>query len=370
MLLSHHCKRESLLFDYEREEESKVVLKHEKTGHIVEAGLRRKIKILDDYVKQLVESDDEEDFAAIQKIEDMIIGEPNLVAGLKPLVFERLVEVLVDGNKETTTKGSAAFILGFANFDECSVGMKEKAIKVLVKLMSDDCDMISIPALKTLTRLARVSADYASYMIEKGALEGALAIHVDPINYPNLQIIQELAKFLALVVCQVKIPSHKVHLVVPILDKILQIRESEVRYMVRACYALLSIAVESWINEGEICKNLILFIGYWNNMAAYSAFEVVAYIVESGNSSHIEILIKKHKFLQYLDWSEICRKPKTFQKEVCRIISKLAVKGGIFINNMDKARVRDYLSKLLEADDIKVRSEAACTICNVFYGDI
>ncbi|XP_074326204.1 uncharacterized protein LOC141664199 isoform X2 [Apium graveolens] len=351
MLLSHHCKRESLLFDYEREEESKVVLKHEKTGHIVEAGLRRKIKILDDYVKQLVESDDEEDFAAIQKIEDMIIGEPNLVAGLKPLVFERLVEVLVDGNKETTTKGSAAFILGFANFDECSVGMKEKA-------------------LKTLTRLARVSADYASYMIEKGALEGALAIHVDPINYPNLQIIQELAKFLALVVCQVKIPSHKVHLVVPILDKILQIRESEVRYMVRACYALLSIAVESWINEGEICKNLILFIGYWNNMAAYSAFEVVAYIVESGNSSHIEILIKKHKFLQYLDWSEICRKPKTFQKEVCRIISKLAVKGGIFINNMDKARVRDYLSKLLEADDIKVRSEAACTICNVFYGDI
>lgn len=43
-------------------------------------------------------------------------------------------------------QGSAACILGFANFDdECVVGLKEKATKVLVKLMSDDRDSVSIP---------------------------------------------------------------------------------------------------------------------------------------------------------------------------------------------------------------------------------
>lgn len=59
-----------------------------------------------------------------------------------------------------------------------------------------------------LTRLAYFSADYASFITENGALEGALAVF-EP-GFPSLKKIQNLAKFLVVIVCQVQVPNHKV----------------------------------------------------------------------------------------------------------------------------------------------------------------
>ncbi|KAL8111261.1 hypothetical protein AgCh_019107 [Apium graveolens] len=133
MSLRHHHHQSESLFDCEQDEEE-----------------LKLTKILDSYVKKLVESPNLSDDAT-EKIKEMIIGDSKLVAALTPLVFERLVEILVDDKVNELTKGSAACILGFVKFDECDVGLKEKAIKVLVKLMSDDHDIISIPVIFTLS---------------------------------------------------------------------------------------------------------------------------------------------------------------------------------------------------------------------------
>lgn len=59
-----------------------------------------------------------------------------------------------------------------------------------------------------MTRLAYFSADYASFIIENGALQGALA--VSERYYSNQKIIQNLAKFLVVVFRQVQVPEDKV----------------------------------------------------------------------------------------------------------------------------------------------------------------
>lgn len=135
---------------------------------------------------------------ATKKIKDMIIEDSKLAAGLKPTVFERLVEILEENNNEST-KGSAICILGFANLAEWSDDIKEKATEVLVKLMSDKRDMISVPVLRTLTRLAYIDADYANFIIENGALKGAWPVTVEPI-FISFKRIQNVAKFLVVVV--------------------------------------------------------------------------------------------------------------------------------------------------------------------------
>lgn len=359
MSLSHN--RE--IFDCEQEEDLKVGLKYRENvfpsldDHIILVNFERKSRILEGYVKQLVES---HDLDATKVIKEMIIGDSKLAAGLKPLVFERLVEILVENNNEST-KESAACILGFAKSDECYVIIKEKATEVLVKLMSDDSDTISISVLRALTRLAYFSANYASFIIENGALQGALAVF-EPI-FPSHKRIKNLAKFLVVVVRQVPVPYDKVGAVVTILDTILKEMQSNLRCIVRACYTLSYIAVELWVNEGNILDNIIKLILHYDDMIASSALRVAANIVKSENSR--EILTKNYKFLQYLGWSEICCKPKKFQKEACHIISNMAANGGTSIKDLDKYDLMDALFKLLEVDDFDVRMGAACAIHNV-----
>ncbi|KAL8111259.1 hypothetical protein AgCh_019105 [Apium graveolens] len=301
MSLRHHHHQSESLFDCEQDEE--------------ELKLR---KILDSYVQKLVESPNLSDDAT-EKIKEMIIGDSKLVAALTPLVFERLVEILVDDKVNELTKGSAACILGFAKFDECDVGLKEKAIKVLVKLMSDDHDIISIPVLRTLTRFAYLSADYARFIIENGALEGAVAVVNKPI-FPSPKWIQNLAKFLVVVVRRVQVPNDKVGAIVTNLNKILNIEGlANLRCIVRACYILSYISVDQWVNEGNILNNIIHLICNKSDMVASSALRVAAYIVKSENSR----------------------------------------------KDLDMYGLMDALFKLLEAADYDVRKEAACTIHNV-----
>ncbi|XP_074329841.1 uncharacterized protein LOC141667310 isoform X2 [Apium graveolens] len=362
MSLGHKYKRESLFDCEEEEEELKVVLKFkEKTfsswdEDIVRLIFRRESEILDDYVKELVES---HDLDATTKIKDMILGDSKLAASLKLLAFERLFEILVEDDVNEFTKGSAACILGFANFDECGVDIKENATKVLVKLMSDDRDTISIPVLRTLTRLAYFSSDYANFITENGALEGTLAVFE---HKPSFKKIQNLAKFLVVVVHQVQVPTYKVGAVVKILDTILEIGRAYPRCIVRACYTLSYIAVERWVNEGNILNNIIDLIWNYNVMVSSSALRVAANVVKSKNSR--EILTKSHMFLKYLGGCRICRKPKKFQKEACYIISNIAAYGGS-VKDLERYGLIDALSELLEVDDFDVRTEAACTIRNI-----
>ncbi|XP_074330795.1 uncharacterized protein LOC141668021 [Apium graveolens] len=365
MSLCHNHVIESL-FDCEPEDELKMLIKYRENVSTswhdeiyLMLNFERKRKILDCHVKNLVESpiliDD-----ATKEIKEMIIRDSKLAVHLKPLVFERLVEILVEDNVNEFTKGSAACILGFANFDECDVCFKEKATEVLVTFMFDDRDTISIPVLRALTRLAYFSADYTSFIIENGALEGALAV-IEP-NFPSLKRIQNLAKFLVVVVVRrVQVPNDKVAAVVTILDAILKIRESpNLRCIVRACYTLQYIAADQWVNEGNILNNIIYFISHHNDMVSFSALRVAAYIVKSGNSSKT-----LNSSLQFLGLKKIWGKPKKFQKEVCHIISNMAAEGGISIKDLDMYSLMDALCKLLEVDDCDVRMEAACTIQNV-----
>ncbi|XP_074331137.1 uncharacterized protein LOC141668249 isoform X2 [Apium graveolens] len=319
--LSHNCECKSL-FDCEQEEElMNIVIKYKEKAlsswddHIIAVNFERKTKILDDHVKKLMESPHLSN-DAIEDIKEMIIGDSKLVAGLNSLVFELLGQILIDDKVNEFTKGSAACILGFANFDECSVGLKEKAIEVLVKLISDDCDTISIPVLRTLTHFAYFSADYASFIIENGALEGAVAI-IEPI-VPSHKRIQNLAKFMVVVVRQVPVPNDKVGAVVTILDAIF--RESpNRRCIVRACYILSYIAVDRWVNEGNILNNIIDLIWDNSDVVAYFALRVAACIVKSKNS-----------------------------------------RKDLYIYGL-----MDALFKLLEEGDFDVRMEAGCTIHNV-----
>lgn len=78
--------------------------------------------------------------------------------------------------------------------------------------------------MRTLTCLAYKSSENANFIIENDALQGALAVF-EPI-FPSLKRIQNLAKFLVVVVHQVKVPDDKVGIVVTILDKILIARQS------------------------------------------------------------------------------------------------------------------------------------------------
>ncbi|KAK1376686.1 hypothetical protein POM88_032879 [Heracleum sosnowskyi] len=146
-------------------------------------------KILDGYVKQLVES---LKLDAIQEIKVMIIGDSKLVAALKPLVLKHLVEILVENNSEST-KGLAACILGFENF------------------------MNAVLVLRTLTWLVYVSADYASFIVENGALEGALAVFERVFPFPKR--IKKLGQVF----------GGRDSLT--ILDMMLKIRKSNVRYV-------------------------------------------------------------------------------------------------------------------------------------------
>ncbi|XP_074326532.1 uncharacterized protein LOC141664479 [Apium graveolens] len=369
MSLRHHHHQSESLFDCEQdEEELKLVIKYKENkltlwdAQIIRVNLERKTKILDSYVKKLVESPNLSDDAT-EKIKEMIIGDSKLVAALTPLVFERLVEILVDDKVNELTKGSAACILGFVKFDECDVGLKEKAIKVLVKLMSDDHDIISIPVLRTLTRFAYLSADCAHFIIENGALEGAVAVVNKPI-FPSPKWIQNLAKFVVVVVRRVQVPNDKVGAIVTNLNKILNIEGlANLRCIVRACYILSYISVDRWVNEGNILNNIILLICNKSDMVASSALRVAAYTVKSENSR--KTLTKNYNFLQHLGWSEIWSKPKSFPKDACYIISNIATEGGTFIKDLDMYGLMDALFKLLETADYDVRKEAACTIHNV-----
>ncbi|KAK1376756.1 hypothetical protein POM88_032949 [Heracleum sosnowskyi] len=363
------------LFDCKPEEELEVLLKFKDKAktfsscdeHIVKINFERKSETLSVYVKQLVES---HNLDAIQAMKEMLIGDPKLAAGLKPFVFERLVKILVENDIEYSTKGSAACVLAFADLESIK---KKEATEVLVNLMSHDCDTISIPVLRTLTRLAYKFADYASFIIEKGALEGALAVSQS--NSPSFKRIQNLAKFLVVVVRQVNVLSQKaVGTVVTILDMILEIRESNLRYIVRACDTLSHIAVKHWINKGNIYGNLIYFIRHRNDMVAYSALRAVGNIVKSRDSWKMcEILTEDpNKFLRCLGRIEICCKPKKFQKEFCLLISNTAAniadKGRSSVKDMNQAGLIDALSKLLEVDEVDVKKEAAQAICKVVRG--
>lgn len=74
----------------------------------------------------------------------------NVSCTIKPLIkFFLILWVRVRNCFGLLFQGSAACIIGFANFDECGVGIKEKATEVLMRLTSDDRDMIAIPVIFT-----------------------------------------------------------------------------------------------------------------------------------------------------------------------------------------------------------------------------
>ncbi|KAK1376676.1 hypothetical protein POM88_032869 [Heracleum sosnowskyi] len=254
--------RESL-FDCEGEEEElKVVIKYKEKAfslldnQFIRVNIERKSKVLYGYVKQLVET---RNFGATEKIKEMIIGDSKLVDVLEPLVLEPLDE---------------------KNFNEST-----KAIQALVKLMSNERDAISIPVLRTLTRLAYISTDYARFIIENDDIEGACAVNVEPI-FSSLKRTQNLAKFLVVVVRRVQLLDDKLRAVVSILNKILEIGQYNLRCIVRACYTLSFIEVKLWI------------------------------------------LTRNFRFLQYLAWSNIHSRPKKFQKEACDIILNIVADRG------------------------------------------
>ncbi|KAK1376803.1 hypothetical protein POM88_032996 [Heracleum sosnowskyi] len=350
-----------ILFDCEQEKELKVGLKYEEKvfsswdNYIIQVNFERTSRILKDYFQQLMAGS--HDLDATKKIKEILIGDSKLADGLNPLVFNRLVDILDENNNEAT-KGSAACILAFANIDKCDVDNKKRATEVLLRLMSDERDTMSIPVLRTLTRWAYFSNDYASFVIENGALQGALAV-LEPI-YPNLKIIQTLVKFLLVVVRQGKVPDDKVRTVLTILDTILEVGQCNLRCLVRACYTISSIKVELWVNKGNILNNIIDLIWHWDDTVAYTALRLVAKVVQLEKPP--EILTKKYKFLQCLELSEICCKPKKFQMEVCSIFLDMATNGGPSTKDLHKSGMMDTLFELLEVDDFDVRTEAASVV--------
>lgn len=352
------------------EEELRLVMKYKARGFpsrvdhdLVSFNLGRKVKILDGYVKNLMESNDLE---ATRQIREHIMRDPRVAVGLKPKAVERLVKILDENNKESI-KGWAACILGFANFDECELVIKEKATQVLVKLMSSDSCRIAIPVVSTLTRLAYVSPDYSNFIVQRGALEVALAVKT---IYWSSKMLKNLSKFMAVVVSRVQFPSRKVPMVVTILRKMLGIRLPNLCHIVRACYALSHLSFEgSVIVEKEIYNKVIGFINDSDNLVAHSALRVVANIAKWGKPCEIQILTKDCEFLQCLGRIELCRKPKMFRKEACNVISNIAANGGTSIDDMHEAGLIDTLHKLLEVDEFDVKMEAVCAIYNIIHGD-
>lgn len=61
--------------------------------------------------------------------------------------------------------------------------------------------------MSALTRLAYVSPDYSNFIVERGALEGALAVKA---IYWSSRMLKNLGNFMAVVVSRVQFDSHKV----------------------------------------------------------------------------------------------------------------------------------------------------------------
>ncbi|KAK1405574.1 hypothetical protein POM88_005179 [Heracleum sosnowskyi] len=357
------------------EEELRLILEYKAKGFLswvdhdlVSFNLGRKGKILDGYVRDLMESNDIE--ASTRQIRYHITRDPRVAVGLKPEVVERLVEILDENNKETI-KGWVACILGFANFDECKLAIKNKATQVLVKLMSSDSCRIAIPAVKTLTRLAYVSRDYSKFIVERGALEGAVAVKT---IYWSYKMLKSMGKFMAVVVSRVQFPSHQVSMVVTILRKMLGIRLPSCPnhcHIVKACYALSHLSYEgSLIVEKEICNKVIQYIDDPKNLVAHSALRVVANIAKWGKPCEIQILTKDCELLQCLGRIELRCKPKMFRKEACNLISNIAAaNGGTSLDDMHEAGLIDTLHKLLEEDEFDVKMEAVCALYNIILGN-
>ncbi|KAL8102248.1 uncharacterized protein LOC141678586 [Apium graveolens] len=313
-------------------------------GDLLSFNNKYKEPIFEQYVEKIMDVEEVMDsdslLEAIKGLDKMIYEDTRLADYLRVDVVESLVMILKESDN-VFIQMSAAYILSWAKIDTCDTIIREKAIPVLVDLLSNESFIIVTSVFITLTRFACRFTDYVRVIIEKGALEAVHEVVSQMVR--DTILMDSLAKFMA-VVCRAKVFPEKDYLCLHIIERVIYMGTLHIE---RACYALQYLSYKRYIGIQERTINkLTQFYCEKNNAVAASALGVLGNIARWGNSHQIQILAKNPDILLCL-WMSLSGKPMKLRWEVCLIVSKIADQSHTF-TQLAKEVFESYRQKLVE----------------------
>ncbi|KAK1355010.1 hypothetical protein POM88_048266 [Heracleum sosnowskyi] len=307
-------------------------------AHLLAFNVKNKLPVFNQYAQEVKGSKNLVEVEVIEGLDKMINQDPRLAILLKSDVVECLVKILEDSSDHVLIQRSAANILSRANIDTCGTIIKEKAVPVLVNLLSSKSRIIVIAVVIRLTQFVCASPDYVSVILNNGALEvvNDIVLRKDM----GTTLTNNLAKFMAFV-CRAKFIPDKESLALAILDGLLCYgRLGTLLHIERACFALSYLSYERHVGIEQGTINRIITLSCYEDIKlAGAALGVVGNIARWGNSEQIEMLAKHPDILGCLQTSLSCTKPKKFHLEASNIISRLAAQSQSFPQEVRKAGI-------------------------------
>ncbi|KAK1365122.1 hypothetical protein POM88_040683 [Heracleum sosnowskyi] len=321
--------------------------------------VNRKNPYIDGYIQNIIMS------SKLKELEDatahlgrVMAGDRSSAESLGPNVIQRLLDIL-RSDSDLFLKGRAMDVLSQASFDKCRKLMEDEVIPALVNSLSESVD----EALMALNRLACAFPNCIEFIIENNALE-AVGTIVDSDRGVD-EYITYSAKFLAVICRNYNLPVEKEREALKISEAILLNPNHSFRNKARACYILSYLSHKNRVQiKQEISDMLIDFIYCGDTLLAGSALGVLENIVRWGTSCQVEYFVKDTKLLRCLAKRMLCCGRKKFQKQASQIISNIAARGIISIEDMIDLKLVKPLCSLLKHEESDVQMEAAWALFN------
>lgn len=332
---------------------------------------RRKL-IVDGCVEKLLASENYGELSVdIHLLDIMVNADQELADCISSAAARRLLAIVKSDMGHMAgiqLKCWAVSALSCATYKECGAVIQDEVIPVLVTLLTKLEPLQRVAGVDALTELAMSSSVYIPVIVCNGALENALAILKE--SCVEREILSRVAEFLAVVCRGYDLPSEKVKVAIAIVDCLFQNDLDNKYHIVQACYALQYLSYKRAVKIGDIMlSKLVHFIRRCKSSAVVgSALGVVGNIARWGKVCEIQFLTGKCNLLECLATVFSTREQK-LRKEACQIISNIAARIGISIEDMCGGGLIAPLCSVLEKDESDVKMEAAWAIFNGIYGD-
>ncbi|KAK1397587.1 hypothetical protein POM88_007450 [Heracleum sosnowskyi] len=294
--------------------------------------INRKNPYIDGYIQNIIMSSKPKELEdATAHLGRVMAGDRSSAESLGPNVIQRLLDILrMDSG--LILKHQAMDVLSRASFDKCRKLMEDEVIPALVNSLSESVKQ----ALMALNRDRGVH-EYITYS----------------------------AKFLAVICRNYNLPDEKAKEALKISEAILLNPNHYLRNKVRACYILSYLSHKNLVQiKQEISDMLVDFICCGGTMLAGSALGVLENIVRWGTCDQVEYFVKNTKLLRCLAKRMLCCGRKKFQKQASQIISNIAARGIISIEDMIDLKLVKPLCSLLKHEESDVQMEAAWALFN------
>lgn len=214
-----------------------------------------------------------------------------------------------------------------------------------------------------LTHLACAFPHSIDVIIKNHALEAVQTIVNG--DYGVHHSISYSANFLAVICRNHDLPTEKARVALDISEAILLNPNHSYRDKAQACYILSYLSHKKQVVIKQETRDMLIdFIYCGVPMLAGSALGVIENIVRWGTFFQVEDFVKDPKFLRCLGKRMLCCCYKKFRKQACQIISNLAAREIISIEDMIKVKVIKHLCSLLKNEESDVQMEAAWALFN------